>query len=196
MLTFMLVTGMGFAFGSTHKVKADTTTQLKAGTTVNPVLTGLQSITTAEGTFKAKSLVYADEPWTDIESSQNIALDGQTPVYVQIMRYPTESDDYAIVIHSDADIIYGNASCESLFANLLDLQSIDVSWLDTSKVTSMKNMFKNDIAVTSLDLSSWDVRKVKSFYGMFNMLDKAKRVTTNDTKEGRGDNRGCACRCK
>ena len=54
-----------------------------------------------------------------------------------------------------------------LFAYLENIESLDLSGLDTSKVTTMNNMFDNCKKITSLDLSSFDTSNVTSMSSMF-----------------------------
>ena len=58
---------------------------------------------------------------------------------------------------STEDWVLGMGSCTSL----------DLSRLDTSQVTNMRNMFSECSALTSLDLSSFDTSKVENMDSMF-----------------------------
>ena len=59
-------------------------------------------------------------------------------------------------------------SAKLMFSNCASLASIDLSGLDTSKVTSMYGMFDCCSSLASLDLSDFVTTGVTSMYGMFN----------------------------
>ena len=52
------------------------------------------------------------------------------------------------------------------------LTSLDLSWLDTSQVTSLKSMFQSCCALATIEgIKNWDVSKVKSMERMFYRCD-------------------------
>ncbi|WP_413132316.1 BspA family leucine-rich repeat surface protein, partial [Enterococcus hirae] len=59
-------------------------------------------------------------------------------------------------------------SMSSMFFNMSSVKSLDLSGFDTSKVTTMAQMFAHMSSVTSLDISGFDTSKVTSMFGMFN----------------------------
>ena len=66
---------------------------------------------------------------------------------------------------------------KNLFHNCTELKSIDVSNFNTSNVTDMSNMFANCRALTTLDLSNFDTSKVTN---MYSMLSTCVSLTTLD----------------
>ena len=54
-----------------------------------------------------------------------------------------------------------------MFSGCSSLPSLDLSRLDTSKVTRMGCMFAGCSALPSLDLSGWDTSRVEGMWGMF-----------------------------
>ena len=58
-------------------------------------------------------------------------------------------------------------TASSAFYDCKSLRSVDLSGLDTSKVTDMSDMFYNCSSLASLDVSSFDTSKVTSMYCMF-----------------------------
>ena len=58
-------------------------------------------------------------------------------------------------------------TASSAFYDCKSLRSVDLSGLDTSKVTDMSDMFYNCSSLASLDLFSFDTSKVTSVYRMF-----------------------------
>ncbi|WP_417052557.1 BspA family leucine-rich repeat surface protein [Ellagibacter isourolithinifaciens] len=69
------------------------------------------------------------------------------------------------------------------FYDCKSLRSVDLSGLDTSKVTSMYCMFQGCSSLASLDLSSFDTSKVTDMSGMFSGCSSLKslNVTSFDT---------------
>ncbi|ENE8479361.1 BspA family leucine-rich repeat surface protein [Listeria monocytogenes] len=63
------------------------------------------------------------------------------------------------------DKVFASGNCQTLFRNSA-ATSLDLSNLDTSNVTSMRQMFYSN-AATSLDLSNFDTSKVTDMYYMF-----------------------------
>ena len=60
-----------------------------------------------------------------------------------------------------------NTKLGYMFANYSNLTSLDLSGLDTSKVTSVHNMFQNCHSLASLDISSFDTSLIVSMNNMF-----------------------------
>ncbi|MCW07408.1 BspA family leucine-rich repeat surface protein [Listeria monocytogenes] len=63
------------------------------------------------------------------------------------------------------DKVFASGNCQTLFRNSA-ATSLDLSNLDTSNVTNMRQMFYSN-AATSLDLSNFDTSKVTDMYYMF-----------------------------
>ena len=70
-----------------------------------------------------------------------------------------------------------------MFSGCSSLASLDLSPLDTSKVTDMSGMFSGCSSLASLDLSSFDTSKVTDMSGMFSGCSSLKslNVTSFDT---------------
>ena len=66
--------------------------------------------------------------------------------------------------------------CSKLFYNMSDLQSIDLSNVDTSNVTNMQSMFEFCFVLQNLDLSSFDTSNVTDMHGMFLMCDHLQNL--------------------
>ena len=56
---------------------------------------------------------------------------------------------------------------DSMFANCKNLLELDLSHMDTSSATTMKNMFSYTIAVDTIDVSKFNTSNVTSMYCMF-----------------------------
>ena len=76
----------------------------------------------------------------------------------------------------------------SMFYNCSSLESLDLSSFDTSKVTDMSNMFYNCSSLESLDLSSFDTSKVTGMSWMFSgcSLLKSLDLSGLDTSSATG----------
>ena len=59
------------------------------------------------------------------------------------------------------------ADSSDLFGGLYAAESLDLSGLDTSRVTDMSDMFYGCFSLRSLDLSGWDTSRVEGMWGMF-----------------------------
>ena len=68
----------------------------------------------------------------------------------------------------------------ALFYMCKSLTELDVSNFDTSKVTDMGWLFGQCTSLTGLDLSSFDTSKVKSMYSMFNRLYSVKSINLSN----------------
>ena len=58
-------------------------------------------------------------------------------------------------------------SAQLMFRSCLSLASLDLSGWDTSRVTDMRFMFVDCPSLASLDLSGWDTSRVEGMWGMF-----------------------------
>ncbi len=74
---------------------------------------------------------------------------------------------YEVYMGSSSGQIKLNANSRYLFANLTNAIEIDLSKLETSKVTNMSYMFSNCNNLANLDISNFDTSKVTSMQMMF-----------------------------
>ena len=72
-----------------------------------------------------------------------------------------------ITISDDSDVMYLPGACDFLFYGYKNLQSLDLSKADTSKVYSMYWMFWNCSSLQNLDLESFDTSNVTCMEDMF-----------------------------
>ncbi len=68
---------------------------------------------------------------------------------------------------SDAKTVYLPTNCNSLFYGKTNMISIDMTGLDSSRVTDMRYMFQNCSNLTSVDLTGFDTSSVTSMSYMF-----------------------------
>jgi surface protein len=129
-------------------------------------------------TYKSKitSIVTKDNmeiPSTAIESwDVSEAGDGSIIAYIE--------DDgrgigtYKVTIGAQGNII-ANPNSSYLFYDFENVESVDLTYLDTSQVTDMNSMFVRCSSLTSLDLSNFDTSQVEDmgymFYYCFSLTD-------------------------
>ncbi len=115
---------------------------------------------------------------------------------VKSLSAPTESDNYiniesrlsskpiyawyndgTIYLYCENEKIFLNSNSSSMFNSFKSLVNLDLSYFDTSKVTTMESMFYKTESIESLDLSHFDTSNVTSTRYMFNC---AKNLTSLD----------------
>ncbi len=86
------------------------------------------------------------------------------------------------IVLDDVTLI-GNANY--LFANLTELETIEMKKVDTSQVTSMAQMFENCSSLISVDFSNWDTSRVTTMVGMFHGCSSLTNldISTFDTSK-------------
>lgn len=90
---------------------------------------------------------------------------------------------YEVYVGSDGNVIASSGYC--LFCNMPNLKSLDVTYLDTSKVKDMAAMFDSLSKLTTLSVNNFDTSRVTNmrdmFYGMTKLtsLDVSKFDTSN-----------------
>ena len=88
------------------------------------------------------------------------AADSEVPVYAWF-------DNGTIYWYSDALKVYMNENSGSMFRECNAVTSLDLSGIDTSKVTDMFAIFYNCKSLTSLDVSSFNTSNVTNMVSMF-----------------------------
>ena len=88
-------------------------------------------------------------------------------------------DPYKLTIGGKGGII-ANESMIGYFLDFEKMTSIDLSALDTSEVTDMRDMFDSCSSLTSLDLSKFDTSKVTDMAGMFFRCNSLTRLDVNN----------------
>ena len=72
-----------------------------------------------------------------------------------------------VYLASSNGLIKMNTSMDYMFAGLTHVESLDLSRLDTSNVTSMVGVFYNSPSLTSINMSTWDTGNVTHMRIMF-----------------------------
>ena len=67
-----------------------------------------------------------------------------------------------------------------MFCFCMDLQSLDLSYFDTSNVTNMSDMFSFCYDLESLNLASFNTSKVEEMSGMFNQCWKLQDIYVSE----------------
>ena len=120
-------------------------------------------------TIEKSNVVPSDAKYSkDISSKQ----DGS------VMLWYTDKDNnnlYEVSIGSENGVVEANTNGSGMFAYLDNVDTLNLSGLDTSNMTSMSRMFYNSTSLKNIDLSEFDTSKVTTMYGMFwecNNLEK------------------------
>ena len=109
-------------------------------------------------------------PPTAIESwDASDARDGSVIAYIEddgrgAGTYKVTIGAQGNIIASSGIYLFGGYSSSNSFSSL---ETIDLTYLDTSQVTSMSNMFSYCTSLTNLDLSNFDTSRVLSMRQMF-----------------------------
>ena len=127
---------------------------------------------------------YSDEPVTMVFTGDDNLLQ----LSFQLIEADSINELKTIKISGNGQ---GSAYNEALDEGLLDgaenLISVDLTELNTSNVTNMRNMFYDCYSLTELDLSNFDTSNVTDMYSMFNScrsltsLDLSNFDTSNVT---------------
>ena len=112
---------------------------------------------------------------TDAIGSWNASASGEGKV---IAWYKDEDNNslYEVYIGGNGGV-KANPDSTKLFNYFSNLVSIDLKYLDTSSVTSMRLMFNHCSNLTELDVSKFDTSKVTGMAGMF---QRCSSLTTLD----------------
>ncbi|MBR4626981.1 MAG: BspA family leucine-rich repeat surface protein [Ruminococcus sp.] len=95
-----------------------------------------------------------------------------TKAQLQESAFVNNADVKKIVVENTAVF---PADSSNLFENFL-CKTIDISYADTSNVTTMKDMFKGCTNLTSVNMSHCNMKKVASFYELFYNCSALKTV--------------------
>ena len=130
-------------------------------------------VTTFKSMFEGcGSLTALDVSNFSTESATNLSYmfagPGGTGAYTfSHLKSITFGDQFTV---KNATSLYG------MFLYCYELESLDLSKWDTSKVTDMSYLFSHCYELTTLDLSSFDTSSVTRLSGMFNKCDKLASI--------------------
>ena len=152
----------------------DTTGRPQTDFHTDAYLEKITSITTKKDNIVPAT---ATESWDISEAG-----DGSVMAYVE--DDGSGNSTYKLTIGGKGGII-ANESMIGYFFGFYKMTSIDLSALDTSEVTDMRNMFQYNESLTNLDLSNFDTSQVTNMSSMFyycrslTSLDVSKFDTSN-----------------
>ncbi len=118
----------------------------------------IKSLTIAEDN-KVPSTI-SEENTKDISSKQ----DGSVMLW-----YTDEDNDglYEAYIGSENGVIKANTNMHGMFSYLTNVESLDLTNLDTSNVTNMSKLFYNSSSLKEIKLSNFDTSKATDMNSMF-----------------------------
>ena len=143
---------------------------LNDGRSINTIL---DSINTEDKEFRKATSQEYNQVKNELTDNDKISVHGAKDTYV----WATQD---SVLYYSDASVIYLNQNAESMFSGL-EFTTIDLSGLDSSKVTNMEYMFNECGHLVELDLSSFDTSSVTSISNMFNYAGNLVNVYVSDT---------------
>lgn len=115
---------------------------------------------------RASNDITMEEIQTRITNGENI----------QKLSDSTGGEDYAIYGWQDgdtfywwsnADTVFFNATQRNAFRDLPNVETIDLTGMDTSKITSFNSWFWQDYKLKNLDLSGFNTSNATDMYGIF-----------------------------
>ncbi len=140
-------------------------------------------------TINAKSMQsFTRYKTTSLKSfEKDVRANGKTRVddYTTNCKVYMYSSGSRVYWWSDAEIVYLPEDCTELFYCDWNIEKIDLSGLNTSKVKIMRSMFYNCNTLTELDVSMFDTSNVTDmsymFYSCYNLL--SLNVSNFDTSK-------------
>ena len=105
-------------------------------------------------------------PSTATEIDDKSALSNDDTVKIFYEKNP-ETNLNKVYIGTSNGILKMNTKMDYMFAGLTKVESLDLSRLDTSNVTSMVGVFYNSPSLTSINMNNWDTSKVQYMNSMF-----------------------------
>ena len=140
-------------------IKNETTTPSSSSSTflnTEVIRNEIESITIEKSNVVPNNAKYSK----DISSKQ----DGS------VILWYTDKDNnnlYEVSIGSKNGVVEANTNGSRMFAYLDNVESLDLTGLDTSNMTSMSNMFSQSASLKSINLSNFNTLKVTNMGDMF-----------------------------
>ena len=134
-------------------------------------------------TYKSKitSIVTKDNmeiPSTAIET-WDVSEAGDSSVIAYVEDDGRGAGTYKVTIGAQGNII-ANKSSSYLFYGFANVESIDLTYLDTSQVTNMSGMFYSCSSLTSLNLSSFNTSQVINMGFMFSYCNNLNTLNLSN----------------
>lgn len=103
-----------------------------------------------------------------IDSYDGVATDEQRSGAIKTYRVPNGDGTYSVYIISNSGTFIANSDNAWMFDKLAKLAKINnLTLLDTSKVTNMRDMFCDCQSLSDFDLTNFNTSNVTTFQGMF-----------------------------
>ena len=102
--------------------------------------------------------------WIKPQSGSTGKLDSLDNIKARSPWYESRTNIKSVKLEGT---IVAASKCLNLFKNLTNCTDMDLTSLDTSKVTNMASMFDGCNNLTNLDVSNWDTRNVTNMNFMF-----------------------------
>ena len=110
---------------------------------------------------------YGNIIWTiDVNGKLTVNGTGEFSDSIYYERTPWY-DSRELIISAEINVA-NMTNASAMFADCINLESIDLSNFDTSSVTTMRNLFRGCINLKSLDMSNFDTSNVTDMSDMFN----------------------------
>ena len=172
-----------YTFTESSSVTAKTTSMNMIQSWLNSSSTDFHSSTYKSNIITAEFVDNKNIPTEATASWDVSAVANSGKVMAWVIPDTTDSTKYHLYIGGDGGV-YANPDSSNLFYNFTKLASVDVSKLNTSKVTRMDGMFAYCSSLITLDLSTFNTSKVINmggdkrnnssfnYYGMFEGCSK------------------------
>ena len=103
--------------------------------------------------------------------------DEESDYEIKLWLDPTDKTAY---YYAETEKVYLNGDMNSMFSNIFNLTTINLSNFDTSRVTNMSYMFFSSPMVRELDLTNFDTRNVTNMYEMFDNMTFLTKIKFSD----------------
>ena len=143
------------SIGNTNLTRSQVVTTLKMGTDINTIIKDLQNTGVDISFSRSESMPGEGTTYYNIESSGN-----------PVLLWKSGS---SILWYCNSESVLMNENSSYMFGDCINIISIDMTGMDTSKVTTMSYMFYNCNKLNSLDLSSFNTSNVTNMSGIFYM---------------------------
>ena len=144
---------------------------------------GCESLVNLDVTgFDTSNVTSMQEMFCDCKSLKTLDLRGFDTSNVTTMHHMFHHCE------SLTNILFGEGwshnklrSMSTMFADCKSLTTLDLSYINTSGVTSMEQMFQSCTNLTAVDLTGWDTSNVTNIFQMFYSCPKLKTIYASDT---------------
>ena len=103
--------------------------------------------------------------------------DEESDYEIKLWLDPT---DKTVYYYAETEKVYLNEDMNSMFHNIFNITTINLSNFDTSRVTNMSYMFFSSPMVRELDLTNFDTRNVTNMYEMFDNMTFLTKIKFSD----------------